>query len=126
MDIERIRPIGEMIDLAHRFFCPAEVQELAALAEHRREYAFFICWTRKQACIKTTGNGFSTGLSSFRVSVQPDAPPRFLNFEGDVAAESWTTHNLDLQVGYAGALAYGDYPRPIVVSPVLSPGETPA
>jgi 4'-phosphopantetheinyl transferase len=121
VDIEEIHPIPDLMDLAQRFFCPDEVRDLAALAEPQREHAFFLCWTRKEACIKATGNGLLTMLSNFRVSVEPDAPPRFLHFEGDVGAESWTLHNLDRPAGYAGALAYCDDPRPIVVSPVLSP-----
>lgn len=121
VDVERIHPISAMMELAQRFFCAAEVQDLAAVEESRREYAFFLCWTRKEACTKTTGDGLSAKLSSFRVSLNPYARARFLPFDSD-AAGAWTLHNLDLPPSYAGALAYRDNPRRIVISPVLSPG----
>jgi|SRR5215470_16518991 len=120
VDVERIHPIPEMMNLAGRFFCPAEAHDLASLADDQREHAFFLCWTRKEACIKATGNGLSTPLSSFRVSLQPGAQARFLHFEGE-AADSWSLDNLDLPAGYVGALAYRDQPRPVLLSQILNP-----
>lgn len=93
-----------MENIARRFFCPAEASELLSLPRPERAHAFFLCWTRKEAYIKATGNGLSTPLDSFRVALDPTAPARFLDLPESAGA--WTLHNLIPESGYAGALAY--------------------
>ncbi len=122
VDVEKIRPIEEMRNIADHFFCPEEAAELMSLAAEQREYAFFLCWTRKEAYIKALGDGLSAPLNRFRVTMQPNQPARFLHLQGDAnAARDWTLHDLHLVSDYAAALAYRDAERPVTALPLTDP-----
>lgn len=124
VDVEHIRPVRDMTGIANRFFCLEEAAELVSLSVSERERAFFLCWTRKEAYVKALGNGLSEPLDSFRVTVSPDAPAGFVHIAHDArAAKLWTLHDLTLAPEYAGALAYGDTPRPLRLSPTMKPLE---
>jgi 4'-phosphopantetheinyl transferase len=71
VDIERIRGDVDTISLAERFFSLRERAGLQALPEHLRVPGFFACWTRKEAFLKATGDGFSFPLADFSVSTDP-------------------------------------------------------
>ena len=120
VDIECIRPIADMMHIARRFFCRGEAQELDALPEAQRERAFFQCWTRKEAYIKATGNGLSTALSEFRVTLKADEPARFVHLGNETSGPpEWVLHNLDISSAYAAAIAHRGGPKPVVQSPLL-------
>jgi len=120
VDIECIRPVDNMMQIARRFFCRGEAQELAALPEEQRERAFFRCWTRKEAYIKATGNGLSTPLSEFRVTLKEGEPARFVHIGNETSAPSeWVLHNLDISSAYAAAIAHRGEPKHVVQSPLL-------
>ncbi len=120
VDVECIRPLEDMMQIASRNFCPDEARELAALPEEERQRAFFRCWTRKESYIKATGNGLSTPLSEFRVAFREGEPARFVHIGNDPsAASAWVLHNLDISPAYAAAIAYRGKPRQIVQSPLL-------
>jgi len=124
VDVERLRPIDDMGELARQYFCPEETQELMALPPSQRQAAFFRCWTRKEAYLKATGEGLSAPLDGFQVTFGPGAAPRLVHLERDTAAaEAWRLHHLELHPQYAAALAYRDAPRPVDVRPLLSPAE---
>ncbi|MFM8322791.1 MAG: 4'-phosphopantetheinyl transferase family protein, partial [Chloroflexota bacterium] len=55
VDIEHARPDFDPLPLAERFFSPAERAALAALPSSRRQQAFYLCWSRKEAYIKAAG-----------------------------------------------------------------------
>jgi 4'-phosphopantetheinyl transferase len=57
VDVETVRPIGDLQSVARRFFTPAERRALDGVAPGRRERAFLECWTRKEAYGKATGKG---------------------------------------------------------------------
>ncbi len=62
VDVERLRPVLDLDDLAPRVCSPAEVAELAALAEPHRAHAFLAMWTRKEALAKAMGAGIGAIL----------------------------------------------------------------
>ena len=118
IDVERIRFSSYLEEIANRFFCVEEFEELIALPAAERERAFFMCWTRKEAYLKAIGDGLSTPLNSVRVSLNPREPARFVHVGNDICvAKEWALHDLELAPCYAGALAYHDAPRPIVILP---------
>jgi 4'-phosphopantetheinyl transferase len=124
VDLERMREIRDSEQIASRFFCPAEANELLSLPRDQQERAFFLCWTRKEAFIKATGQGLSAALDSFRVTLDPSQPAAILHIDGDRnLAQSWTLHDLYVAPGYAAALAYCAVQRPITASPILDPAE---
>ena len=68
VDIERKRPLSNMLRLAQRVFSDAEQTELIAIKDlAEQEQAFFRGWTRKEAVLKALGTGFS--LPARRVHV---------------------------------------------------------
>jgi 4'-phosphopantetheinyl transferase len=114
VDVEAIRPMPDIENIARRFFCAEETVELMSLPAGQREHAFFLCWTRKEAYIKATGEGLSTPLDAFRVTLRPSEPAGMIQLAGDpIAARRWTLHDLPPAPGYAAAVAYRDAPRPL-------------
>jgi len=124
VDVEKIRSLTDMQNIASRFFCPEEAEEIMSLPENQRTRAFFLCWTRKEAYVKAIGEGLSAPLNGFSVTVQPNQPARFVHFaQGANAAMNWTLYDLQLAPEYAAALAYHDVERPVVVFQVTDPVE---
>jgi 4'-phosphopantetheinyl transferase len=124
VDVEQVRSLPDIEDIARRFFCFEETEEIMSLPEKQRNRAFFRCWTRKEAYIKAIGDGLSAPLNGFRVTVQPNQPARFLHLAQDEnAATNWTLCDLQLAPGYAAALAYGDLKRPVVIFPLTDAAE---
>ncbi|HEY3993953.1 MAG TPA: 4'-phosphopantetheinyl transferase superfamily protein [Ktedonobacteraceae bacterium] len=105
VDIEQMRSPIEYEDLAAHFFSARECAELRLLPAERREEAFFLCWSRKEAYIKARGKGLSLPLDQFDVSLSPDEPARLLGSrEEPRATERWSLVALQPGAGYAGAL----------------------
>jgi 4'-phosphopantetheinyl transferase len=124
VDLEQIRPLSDMQQIAARFFCSEETAEIMSLTQGERERAFFCCWTRKEAYVKAIGDGLSAPLDSFRVTVLPDIPAQFVRI-GHATADTnaWTLHDLSLGPGYAAALAYRDRQRPLSIFPITDLAE---
>jgi 4'-phosphopantetheinyl transferase len=120
IDLEQLRPLPDMEEIAARSFCNEEAAEINSLPAGERERAFFVCWTRKEAYVKAIGAGLSRSLNSFRVTVKPDAPANLMFLDDEMnASESWTLHDLGLGADYAGAVAYGDQLRPLSIFPAI-------
>lgn len=69
VDAERLRPANHRV--AERFFTPRETAFIRAVEGAEGDRRFFQVWTRKEACIKMTGQGLSTPLSSFDCLAEP-------------------------------------------------------
>lgn len=120
IDVEHIRPVEQMMQIAARFFSPAEAHELETLPEEQRERAFFLCWTRKEAYIKAIGDGLSMPLNEFQVTLKEDEPARFIRMGKESSLPSeWVLHDLDISPTYAAAIAYRGAPKHVVRSPLL-------
>lgn len=106
IDVERIREDIESENLAARYFSPSETSELMALPAKQRVVGFFNCWTRKEAYIKAQGLGLSLPLDSFDVSLAPNESAILQATRPDPHESTrWTLLTLDVESGYAGALA---------------------
>ncbi len=88
VDVERVRPMPDLEDLAQRVCTPDELVMLTSLAEPLRAHAFLGVWTRKEALAKATGEGI-----------------RAVMREGRPDADGWTVVDLDDLPGYAGCVA---------------------
>jgi 4'-phosphopantetheinyl transferase len=107
VDIEALRPVPEMEEIARRYFSDREAIDLMQSAGDAREQNFFRIWTRKEAFIKAIGEGLSCPLDSFAVSFDRDDEARVIQLRGDAdAARAWQLHPFQPALGYAGALAY--------------------
>jgi 4'-phosphopantetheinyl transferase len=99
IDVEEVRPVPEMEQIAVRQFSAPETAGLMSLPAARREPAFFRCWTRMEAYSKALGNGLSATPAE----------------AGWAEAGAGTLHDLDVPPPYAAALAYLDATRPLQV-----------
>lgn len=107
IDVESIRSLGDEHEkIVDRFFSRRETASLRALPTDLQNYAFFLCWTRKEAYIKARGEGLSLPLDQFDVSLIPGEPAALLSTRPDSdEAFRWNLRELDLTSGYVGALA---------------------
>ncbi|MEP6619268.1 MAG: 4'-phosphopantetheinyl transferase superfamily protein [bacterium] len=97
----------EHIDLAERFFSPAERDALRLLASSPDQVVsgFFAAWSRKEAYLKASGHGITRGLHHFDVTLTPGEPARLLADRIDQGAESrWTMTALLADAAYSAAL----------------------
>jgi 4'-phosphopantetheinyl transferase len=121
VDIEQIRSLQDIEQIADRFFCSEEARELFNLPASQRESAFFNCWSRKEAYIKAVGDGLSMPLNGFRVTLKPNDPAKFVHLGNDRrVAQEWTLQNIDIVPNYAAALAYHDTCRSLRVAPFVT------
>lgn len=106
IDLEFIRCDLETEQIAERFLSRSEIATLRALPLSLRKYAFFLCWTRKEAYIKARGEGLSIPLDQFDMSLTPGEPAELLTTRPDSdEALRWSLEELTLGSGYAAALA---------------------
>ena len=107
VDVELIRDVPDVDDLAERFFSPTEIASLKALPLARRSLAFLACWTRKEAFIKALGQGLSCPLDAFDVTIDPDAPARITRIEAGIeSVANWTMQAFTPSPCYIAAVAY--------------------
>lgn len=106
VDIEHIRDIPEMDQIAERFFSARENAVFRSLPESKKREAFFNCWTRKEAFIKAKGEGLGLELDQFEVSLAPGERAALLSTNGDPQeASRWSLRELDPGPGVTAALA---------------------
>ena len=67
VDIERIVPGRHSEAIAQHFFSRQEQSAMSRLLPDLKTRAFFTCWSRKEAFVKATGEGFSATLESIEV-----------------------------------------------------------
>jgi 4'-phosphopantetheinyl transferase len=101
-DVERLRPIRHMQSIAEHFFSHDEQDRLAAVPPQWSRFSFFLCWTRKEAFIKATGEGMARSPGSFSVSIDPVDEPRLVAVNGE-SADNWSMASFIPRPGYVGA-----------------------
>ena len=105
VDVEHIRPVENMEEIARHFFSADEFRELWTVPHDRRTKAFFDCWTRKEAFIKAIGHGLSYPLNRFQVTLLPDEPAGFVSINGRPGSETqWSLHDVSPTKEYAASL----------------------
>src|SRR5690606_29881823 len=95
-DVEKVRRLDSLGEIARRHFSVREFAALDALAGSARELAFYRCWTRKEAYIKALGEGLSMSLDSFEVSLG-EQPEFEVCHDGREDPKKWSL--LDLSPG---------------------------
>ena len=101
IDLEAIRPHVSGVEIAQNYFSPREIAELCALPPERRDEAFLLGWTRKEAYIKALGAGLGEiPLDSFSVSLTPGAPVVLLSAD----SARWTLETFEPTKGFVGAI----------------------
>jgi 4'-phosphopantetheinyl transferase len=105
-DIEKIRTDMSFEKIGKRFFSSLEYETLKQLPDDQLKNGFFNCWTRKEAYIKAKGEGLSSLISRFAVSLVPGEPAALLDHQLDAGEiNRWSLIDLDVGPGYTAALA---------------------
>jgi 4'-phosphopantetheinyl transferase len=106
IDIEHCKAIPDLESVARRFFSETENKQLLQLGRSSRQAAFYRCWTRKEAVIKTSGKGLSARLHAFDVSLRPDAPPAVLGGSHcGIDAARWQLNDINVDDCYEVSVA---------------------
>lgn len=114
VDLEQIRPVKDLEQLAARFFCPSEAEILQALSGPEKETAFFQIWTAKEAYLKAIGEGLAGGLDRVEVSLASGQVQKFLRLAGDErAAEGWHLWSFFPNPDYVATIAVEGSDRPL-------------
>lgn len=93
VDVERVRPIAEWMDISRNTFHPVEDAWILAQPAQRRMEGFFHVWTAKEAYVKASGLGVAQPLESFSVV-------------GEALPQDYTITHLAVPSGYVGAVAH--------------------
>jgi 4'-phosphopantetheinyl transferase len=104
VDIEDPHPVDDALALARRHFTLAEQSELLAAPEgSARERMFLQGWTRKEACLKAIGSGFS--LPAQAVDVGLALAPRQLIVQWETRDYPLALTSFSTAQGVIGAVA---------------------
>ncbi len=107
VDVERLGKRLRAIELARRYFDPAEAEVLASLAPADRERAFMGLWCAKEAVLKAAGEGLSFGLARLAFAWHGDMEWRLARVDPVLGgADEWQLMGFDAAPGYRGALAW--------------------
>lgn len=71
IDVEWLDRKAPTMDLARRFFAPAECAHLASMPEQEFVETFLAFWTLKEAYVKAIGKGLAQPLDSFAFTLEP-------------------------------------------------------
>ena len=106
VDVERCRPLNDCQAIARRFFTKREADWLEGFRGAALDRAFFRLWTRKEAILKSTGEGISGGLDSLELLAAGGSfRPVVIRSAGGAAEQGWGLTELVPAAGFAGALA---------------------
>jgi len=106
VDVEEIRLLPDLEQLAERFFAVPEKQALQALPPDERREAFFKLWTCKEAFAKARGDGLWLPLDRFHIAPVAGGSPPELHIPGDPGeAARWTLREIKPAPGYLATLA---------------------
>ncbi len=98
VDLEKMRPVSWVSEIADRYFPAAEATLVREAAPEEAARLFFTSWTRREALLKAAGTGLAA-LSEIRALALPTGLP--VSFRG----RRWWLHALEPAPGYLGALA---------------------
>jgi 4'-phosphopantetheinyl transferase len=106
VDVEHVRSLKDMDQIASRFFSAEEYRIWQAVSAEQQDQAFFNCWTRKEAYIKVIGEGLTHPLDRFVVTLKPGEVGRLITVDGSAAlANKWQMEALYPAAGYVAAVA---------------------
>jgi 4'-phosphopantetheinyl transferase len=70
IDVEELRDVRHLEQIARRFFHPSEMNALLSTPANDRNLAFLRCWTGKESILKALGTGIVANLADFQVPVE--------------------------------------------------------
>jgi 4'-phosphopantetheinyl transferase len=73
VDVEPIRQVDGMLDIADRYFAPSEAASIRALPGHGQSRGFLELWTLKEAYLKALGSGLSVPITEVAFTIKKGA-----------------------------------------------------
>ena len=114
VDIERFGKNQRSLEIARRFFDPAEADALAELRASARDHAFIKLWCAKEAVLKAVGEGLSFGLGRLAFTQRADADWALERVDPALGrAPDWQLTSFEAAPGYRGALAWRGQTRAV-------------
>ncbi len=107
VDVEAVDRPGQTVEIAERFFSPAEVAALRALPTEAQRDRFFDFWTLKESYIKARGMGLSIPLDQFSFHLDPSTIRITFDPRLQDASERWQFMRFRWGTRHAVALAVG-------------------
>jgi 4'-phosphopantetheinyl transferase len=104
VDIERVRPMPDALELAKRFFSVREHEHLMSVPASMRSEAFLRLWTRKEAYVKLAGVGLGMPLDAFDVLTDGDG--HVLVAGSEAVRAPARLRALNLPAGSVGSVAF--------------------
>jgi 4'-phosphopantetheinyl transferase len=109
IDLEKLDPAVQAINIATQWFAQNELASIAAVPMEYRSALFFELWTRKEAFVKALGGGLSIPLNQFDVTGWRDGfLCRAEGFQGD-----WFIRSFVPKPGYIAAVVVDTRPERI-------------
>ncbi len=118
VDVERDRTVSNPLEIARRFFAPAEAAALEKLPVERRGAAFIELWTLREAFVKARGVGLMTRPADFAFSLSADREATVsFNEPSEEKPGDWQFARFRLATDYQASLAVA---RPASERPTIS------
>jgi len=112
IDIERVRPFPNGLEIAMKLFTSDEQRVLQSLPAAERDAAFFRYWTRKEAVVKSIGLGLSLRIDTFALSPELPCPTQRVDVpDHHGLVTRWMLPVPDPSEGYVVAIATAGSPR---------------
>lgn len=112
VDIERFGKDLRALEIARRFFDPAEADALAGLQDRARDDAFIGLWCAKEAMLKAVGEGLSFGLERLAFARQGALDWKLTGVDAALGTPGdWQVSGFAPAPGYHGTLAWRGPPR---------------
>jgi 4'-phosphopantetheinyl transferase len=119
VDVEQIRDLPGLTEVARRLFAASERELLAGSPESSRTRVFFRLWSRKEALAKAIGSGLFNQLNVIDLSALSSGSNILVKWPGDPGRDrEWAVCDLGEDEGFAMALAAE---WPCVLPPRLRP-----
>ena len=109
VDVEKLRRLESLSQIAERHFSSLECDVLNRLEGGARELGFYRCWTRKEAYIKALGEGLAMALDSFDVCLDKE-PSLLACRDSDEHPAAWSMLDVSPAEDFVGALAVRERP----------------
>ena len=91
-----VEMIGELhVDVAERFFCPSEYQDIIMTEEEKRTERYYRYWVLKESFMKATRKGMALGMDKFEIKFDKDTDSPYLYKKPKEYSRSYYLHEYE-------------------------------